>query len=91
MVLMLRLWGKIIKNNKMINHREAICLEDIDYQEQLKKCITEICYNFDIQKPYWLPKNLKEYNKIKKTSFKQDNFIEEIDFDRFEIEVIEEK
>lgn len=87
---MIRLWGKIINNNKIVDHIEAICTENIDYQQQLKKCITEICYKFDIQKPYWLPKNLEEYNKHKRTSFQQDNFIEEIDFDRFEIEVLEE-
>jgi len=91
MVQMLRLWGKIIKNNKIKIHEEAICNEDIEFQQQLKKCIIEICNKFDIQKPYWLPKNLEEFNRISKTSFSQDNFIEEIDFDRFEIEIIEEE
>lgn len=88
---MIRLWGKIIKNNKIVIDAEAICTEETEYQQQLKICITEICYKLDIQKPYWLPKNLEEYNIRKRTAFIQDNFIEEIDFDRFEIEVIEEK
>ncbi|KRQ87949.1 hypothetical protein ABG79_00114 [Caloramator mitchellensis] len=82
---MLRLWGKIIKNNRLIKHDEVTIAENIEYQEQLKKCITELCYRLDIQKPYWLPHNLDEYNNIRKTSFNQDNFIEEIDFDKFEI------
>lgn len=80
----MRLWGKIYKNNRLINHEEAICNGD-DYQENLKKCITEICQKLNIQKPYWLPKNMEEYNRYSKTSFKQDNFIEEVDFDYFEI------
>lgn len=88
---MIKLWGKIIKNNKLVEQEVSECYDDIEYEAQLKKCIIEICYKFDIQKPYWLEKNLNEYNKIKKTSFTQDNFIEEIKFDRFEIEVIEEK
>lgn len=88
---MLRLWGKIIKNNRIKFHEEAICNEEIEFQQQLKKCIIELCNTFDIQKPYWLPKNLEEFNRIGKTSFNGDNFIEEIDFDRFEIEIIEEK
>lgn len=88
---MLRLWGKIIKNNRIKIHMEAICNEDIDFQEQLKKCIIKICNDLDIQKPYWLPKNLEEFNRLSKTSFNQDNFIEQISFDKFEIEVIEEK
>ncbi|WP_133628171.1 hypothetical protein [Fonticella tunisiensis] len=87
----IRLWGKIIKDNKIMEQQEYTCSEEMNYQQQLKRCITEICYKLDIQKPYWLPKNLEEYNKYKKTSFYQDNFIEEIDFDRFEIIVLEEK
>ena len=88
---MIRLWGKIYKSNKMIKQFEYTYNENIEYQKQLTKCITAICYEFDIQKPYWLNKNLKEYNRIKKTSFNQDNFTEKIDFDKFEIEVLEEK
>jgi hypothetical protein len=91
MVQMLRLWGKIIKSNKIKVNIEAACDENIEFQQQLKKCIIEICNTFDIQKPYWLPKNLEEFNRRGKTSFNQDNFIEEIEFDRFEIEVIDEE
>lgn len=87
---MIKLWGKIITNNKIISQEIFTCEETFEYEEELKKCIIELCYRFDIQKPYWLRKNLLEYNKIKKTAFNQDNFIEEIYFDKFEIEVLEE-
>lgn len=88
---MIRLWGKIITNNKIIDQLESKYeYDDIEYQEQLKYCIESICRELDLQKPYWLPFNLKEYNKYKKTSFNQDNFIEEIDFDKLEIEVLDE-
>ncbi len=88
---MIRLWGKIITNSKIVTDTEYTCNDEIEYQDQLKKCIKEICYKLDLQKPYWLPRNMKEYNKFKKTSFIQDNFIEVIKFDRFEIQVLEEK
>ncbi|MEG0371796.1 MAG: hypothetical protein RR645_05840 [Clostridium sp.] len=88
---MLRLWGKIITNHKILFQLEFVYeYNDLVYQDQLKYCIENICRQLDIQKPYWLNNNLKEYNKYKKTSFTQDNFIEEIDFDKFEIEVLEE-
>lgn len=88
---MIRLWGKIITNNHIVKSSTVLCDEAIDYQKQLTKCLIELCYDFDIEKPYWLPKNLKEYNSRKKTSFNKDNFTEQIDFDKFEIEVVEEK
>ncbi|AKA70886.1 hypothetical protein [Clostridium scatologenes] len=88
---MLKIWGKIIKNNKIVI--DDVVTSDIEgsYQENLKVCITELCNKFDISKPYWLPVNLEQYNKMSKTSFNQDNFIEEIDFDKFMIVEIEDE
>lgn len=89
---MIKLWGKIILDNKIKNQHVEVCDDsDIEYQDQLKSCILKLCYHFDMEKPYWLERNLKEYNKLKRTSFTQDNFVDMIQFDRFEIEVIEEK
>ena len=88
---MLKIWGKIMTDNKIV--RDEVVQSDIDgsYQEKLKACIIELCYKFDISKPYWLPRNLEEYNKRLKTSFNQDNFIDEIEFDQFVIEELGEK
>jgi hypothetical protein len=88
---MLRIWGKIIKNNKIIMDHVVSCDIDGSYQDNLKQCILELCYKFDIEKPYWLPSNLDEYNKRGKTSFNENNFIETIDFDKFVIEELETK
>lgn len=88
---MIRLWGKIFKDRKILFQLESeYKYDDLSYEDQLKYCIENICREMDIQKPYWLTSNLKEYNKYKKTSFTQDNFIEEIEFDSFEIEVLDE-
>jgi two-component SAPR family response regulator len=51
----------------------------------------ELCNKFDIQKPYWLPTNMEEYNKRSKTVFNMHNFMEEIDFDKFVIEELDIK
>ena len=83
---MLKIWGKIMKNTKII--KSKVVTSDIDgtYEENLKACILELCSSFDIEKPYWLPCNLDEYNKRNKTVFNKHNFMEEIDFDKFVIE-----
>lgn len=88
---MLKIWAKVMKNNKII--KDEVVTSDIEggYQENLKACITELCNRLDISKPYWLPANLEEYNKRSKTTFDQNNFIEEIDFDRFVIEELDTK
>ncbi|WP_027623825.1 hypothetical protein [Clostridium lundense] len=86
---MIKIWGKLINNNKIIKDEVAISDIDGDYQENLKICITELCNRFDIPKPYWLPSNMDEFNKRGKTSFDEDNFIEELNFDKFTIEELE--
>lgn len=88
---MLKLWGKIIKDNRIIRDEIVIADTGGTYQENLKSCLTEMCYKLDISKPYWLPSNLEEYNKRSKTTFTKYNFIEEINYDKFVIEEIDLK
>lgn len=86
---MIKIWGKLIKNNKIIKDEVAISNIDGDYQENLKVCIMDLCNRFDISKPYWLPSNMDEFNRRGKTSFNEDNFIEELNFDKFTIEELD--
>lgn len=86
---MLKIWGKIIKNSKIIKSEVAISELEGSYQDNLKACLIELCEKFDIQKPYWLPTNLQEFNRRSKTSFNKHNFMDEIDFDKFIIEELE--
>lgn len=95
-VAKLKIWGKLVKDNKIIKD-EVVVLEDItdsindDDEENLKLCVNQLCDSFDISKPYWLDANRREYCRRSKVTFNNNNFIEEIDFDRFIIEKLEEK
>jgi subtilase family serine protease len=79
--LMIKIWGKVITNNKIIKDLVVTSDTDESYQQNLKRCITQICEELDITKPYWLPNNLEEYNTRGKVIFTKDNFIDEINFD----------
>ncbi len=52
--------------------------------------LEEICYAFDLSRPIWLDANVQEFQRRSRTRFRQDNFVDEIDFDFLEIQVIEE-
>jgi len=55
---MLRVWGLVRKNNKIVKDMVAEYLEnDIKEIDALHKCIEDICYEFDLQRPLWFPKN----------------------------------
>jgi hypothetical protein len=86
---MIKISGALIKKTKIVAEEIVTSTIEGDYQEQLKECITEICYRLDIEKPYWLPRNLTSYNKNSKTFFDENNFVDKIDFDKFVIEELE--
>jgi hypothetical protein len=88
---MFRLWGKEFKENRLVRD---ITITDTDtVKNRTKKvfdAIEEICLAFDLSKPIWLEKNIAEFQRVDKTRFTSDNFIDAIDFDYLEIQVIEE-
>jgi hypothetical protein len=88
---MFRLWGKIRKNNKTVQDIVVSSQEaGLSNEERLHECIQKICYELDLQRPIWLPKNQRDFDKYRMVQLTQDNFIETISFDFLELELIDE-
>ena len=83
---MFRLWGKMMKENRMLRD---IVISNGDYTmsrtAMVFDAIDQICYAFDLGH-----KTIEEFKRHDKARFTQDNFIESIDFDYLEIQVLEE-
>ncbi|NLJ58281.1 MAG: hypothetical protein GX339_05505 [Tissierellia bacterium] len=88
---MYKLWAKIIKNNKTINSIVVSNKEDIPNEKKRAKCIDEICKKLDLSVPLWLKKHSKEFSQFNSVTFYPEDFIDEIDFDKLEIELIDDK
>ena len=88
---MFRMWAKLWKNNHMLRDT-VICQTDyrMSRTAMVFQSIDDICYEFDLGKPIWLDANIKEFQRTAKTRFSQDCFIEQIDFDCLEVQIIEE-
>ena len=88
---MFRLWAKIWKENHLI---KDIVIENGDNNlnrtRKVFAAIDSICYEFDLSKPLWLDSTIREFQAHDKARFHQDNFVDQIDFDFLEIQVIEE-
>ena len=87
---MFRLWARAFKNNQMLRDT---CICDSSDQNRTAKVfggLTKVCREFDLPEPIWLEANIREFKRLSRTRFRQDSFIEEIDFDYLEIRVIEE-
>ena len=88
---MFRLWGIVRKNNKIIMDMVSeYSGADLSEKDRLHRCIEEICYKLDLERPIWLEKNQREFEEYKRAVLTQDNFMEKIDFDALEIEVIQD-
>jgi len=87
---MFRLWAKEWKDNHMI--KDTVITDDSDDTRTHKifRALEQACYEFDLGKPIWLDKTVAEFKRHAKARFNQDCFIEQIEFDYLEIQVIEE-
>lgn len=87
---MFRLWAKILKDNRML--RDAVIADEHDDTRTHKvlRALENACAQFDLGQPIWLDKTAEEFKRHAKARFYQDHFIEAIDFDYLEIQVIEE-
>lgn len=87
---MFRLWAKIIKDNHLLKDT-VICDDSEDTRtHKVFHAIEEACYEFDLGKPIWLDSTISEFKRHDKARFTADNFIESIEFDYLEIQIIEE-
>lgn len=86
----MRIWFKIIKDNRLLRDTTV---EDDSAQTRTHKifqALEDVCYEFDLGHPVWLDSNISEFKRHAKTRFTQDSFVEQIEFDFLEVQVIEE-
>lgn len=86
----MRIWGKIWKDNRLV--QDAVITDESDDTRTHKifHALDELCLTFDLGKPIWLDATIREFKRHSKARFYQDSFIEEIEFDYLEIQVLEE-
>ncbi|MCL2050398.1 MAG: hypothetical protein FWG91_01505 [Lachnospiraceae bacterium] len=87
---MFRLWAKIFAENRLIKDIVIVNEENDTRTHKILNALDNACYEFDLGKPVWLDANIRDFKRHNKVRFIQDNFIEKIEFDFLEIQVIEE-
>lgn len=87
---MFRIWAKLFENNHMLKDTVICDSTDDTRTHKVFHALDEICREFDLGKPIWLESNIRDFQKHAKVRFYKDSFIEQIDFDYLELQVIEE-
>lgn len=80
---MAKLWVRIIEKHRIAQQKTISC-----QFAEIRPRLDEIAQEFDLPAPMWFAKQEKELGTFSLTSFTQDNFVEEIRFDRMEIQFI---
>jgi len=88
---MIRIWGKIMKHNKFLEEKVfEIDNKSLPIYDKIQAALETFCHDFDLEKPMWFDRNTKELNRISKTTFHEDQFIDSIWFDYLEFEIIDD-
>lgn len=80
---MSRLWVKVIHNHKIVRHEAVPCALGEE-----KERLTELLQKMDIPSPMWLDKHEREYGEYRHTWFLKEHFIEDVPFDKLEVEFL---
>lgn len=86
----MRIWAKEILDNRLVKDIVITDNSDDTRTHKVFHALEEICQVFDLGKPIWLDSTISDFQIHSKTRFTKDCFIEEIDFDYLEFQVIEE-
>ena len=82
---MARLWARIIRKHRIERQATYDCrFEDVE------EALTELCRQFDVPRPLWLDKHTREYEEFRRTQFLPEHFMEDVPFQRLEIEYLDD-
>ena len=85
----MRVWVKLMKNTHMIKETTIVRDEEDTRTHKVLHALEDACHTLDLSTPIWLEKNIKQFQRAAKTRFSQDNFIETIEFDYLELQILE--
>ena len=88
---MFRMWAKEFSENHMLRDMVVeLPGSDRSRTKKVLAALEQVCREFDLQPPIWLDANIREFQRISRTRFRKDSFIEEVPFDYLEIQMLEE-
>ena len=86
----MKLWFKVWDENHILESHTIENETDDTRTHKIFDALDEVCVRINVGRPIWLDYNIRDFKKFSKTRFNKDNFVESIDFEYLEIEVLEE-
>ena len=86
----MKLWFKVWDERHILESHTIENETDDTRTHKIFDALDEVCVRINVGRPIWLDCNIRDFKKFSKTRFNKDNFVESIDFEYLEIEVLEE-
>lgn len=81
----MKIWARLLTNQRI--KKDLIYTADNNaVSDNYDDWIREICHTLDIPTPIILPTHYKNFINFHNTKFKQDDFVESLDYDMFIVE-----
>ena len=87
---MVKIWGNIINRNKIIKSA-SISFDDEATMDLYLNAIQSLCNELDLEMPVILSKHKNDIEVFSLVSFFPSDFIDNVDFQRFDIEIFIDK
>ena len=85
---MIKIWGKIITNEKLVASKTvSVDVANTTFFDMLKN----LCHKLNIPTPVLLDKHVYDFNLFNMCTFKPDDFIEKVNFDKLVLSHINEE
>jgi hypothetical protein len=82
---MSRLWVRVMRDHR-INEQDAVPCAWGDQKQALEEALKGL----DLPIPMWLNKHEREFDHFRRTSFSPDHFVESVNFEKVEIEYLDD-
>ncbi|HWS29266.1 MAG TPA: hypothetical protein VN512_04025 [Clostridia bacterium] len=84
----MKYWGTLHTDGRIVKD----ALLESAYQkkgeiEDYAALVSELCRALDLSRPVLLKKHLNDLDRFSRTVFKSEDFMESVDFDKFEVEL----
>lgn len=86
----MRIWFKEYRDTHLLKDMVVEDYSTLNRTKKIFEAIHKMSYEFDLAEPIWLDSNIREFKQFSKVRFRKDSFMEEVEFDFLEMQVIEE-
>ena len=84
----MKIWGKVRRDNRTIANETVVVQVKSAYEvDDWGEPFSKLCHKLNLSRPVILSKHVRELEQFSLSVFLPADFIEPVDFDRFEIEL----